>query len=136
MYDTFFYLGLLKADRTSYISQLPIPIVEKIYNYLRSSIYTNYIIWDIEKNKNVFTCKNDPKLNEFFDFINSETTDIMRCSMCFKRFLGYCVKDNYVLYRHQIIHLMSNKHLLFEVLNEETHYKLKIQHIYECYNSR
>jgi len=137
MDDVAFELGLLKADHSSYISLLPIPILTMIKNYLKCNYRTEYIIWNNDHVYDVYTSRK-PGLDDFFNFIKYYPLD--RDYLLDNKI--YWIVD-YIFHKDsrdltkkkQIDELMVNRHLLFDMLRKNKKYRLITRHIYECYKN-
>jgi len=130
MDDVFFQLGLLKADPSSYISLLPIPILNIIKDYLKGELITNtkYIIWNNKRNEIVFTSRH-PKLDDFFEKMYNGNYELNN----FVSYVSNCInipQQPPYLY-NTIMRLKHNKQLLFDILRENKQYSLIAEYKYK-----
>ena len=143
MDDVFFELGLLRSVSTSYISLLPIPILEKIKNYLKGDSATEYIIWDKEENSDVYT-SNNPTFNDFFIYISRHLLSAVirggnhgyyKYNNDIYHLIEYIVKDETKSMKQTIDILTNNRQLLFDVLRENKRYQLITRYTHEYYKN-
>jgi len=135
MGDVIFELGLLKADCKSYISLLPIPILKIIKDYV-SKYYLKqikYIIFDKQMDIAIYEC-NDKSLTDFFDYIKAVSVNLnVIYSLKISVLLTKIAEKNQTNTKYIVeltYNLLNNKHLLFDLLNENKRYCLKLRHSY------
>jgi len=137
MDDVAFELGLLKADRSSYISLLPIPILRLIKNYLKECSHMEYIIRNNECNYDVYI-SSKPDLDDFFEYIKSFPLDSrgnLTNGIYWMVEYIFAGKGKIFDKEDEINKLVNNRHLLFNMLSENKKYSLKIQHTYTRYKN-
>jgi len=131
MDDVFFQLGLLKADCKSYISLLPIPILELIKSYIGTPGTKKYIIYDRVLRDNIFTGE-DRLFNDFFNIISNSLTKVFNYLQPREIvFINGLVNNKSPFGYGSAKYLMENKHLLYDALKENKRYCLKIRYVHE-----